>query len=444
MSKMSGVFSRICSLAALATLMLLVWPGQSFAQSHPEFIPGRVSMVLYKPDSGPAPHIAFLIAHRTGNNLGNVACRELAKRGFAAICFNTRYVNNEMAVQWENIALDVKAAVDYAHTVPGIDKVVLYGHSGGTPLMTYYQAIAESGVSFCQGPGKLVQCGNNLAGLKPADGLLIDEGHAGDGFQSLTGINPSLAMVDGKPKLVDPSLNPFDPKNGYNPDGPSHYSQDFRTRYYAAQSKVMNAQIAQVQALQERIKNGAGPYPDNDIVLVPFSAERGAARLSELDPSVPEYMSTAKPRKFLKNDGTIVTEIVHSIEPPHPERAKSNLSFEIATKVLTIKSYLSTNAIKSTNSFDGVDWCSVNNSSMCSIQYIKAPTLIVAMGAYHLLADEERIFEKSAAADKDYIVIEGGTLGYTGCKDCGVPAEKFSNAEKNNFDYVAKWANAKF
>ena len=36
------------------------------AQTHPEFVPlGRVSAALYKPDSGPAAHIVFLIAHRT-------------------------------------------------------------------------------------------------------------------------------------------------------------------------------------------------------------------------------------------------------------------------------------------------------------------------------------------------------------------------------------------
>lgn len=418
--------------------------GAAMAQTHPEFIPGRVNMVLYRPDSGPAPHSAFLIAHRTGNNLGNIACRELARRGFDALCFNTRYVNNEMSVQWENIALDVKAAVDYAHTIPGITKVILLGHSGGAPLMTYYQAVAENGVSYCQGADKLLQCGNNLAGMTPADGILLDEGHAGDGFQALTGINPSLAMVDGRPKLVDASLDPFDPANGYNPKGASHYSQEFRSRYYAAQSKVMNAQIAQVHALQDSIRQGEGPFPDNDIVLVPFSAERGAARLSELDPSVPEYMSTSQPEKLLKNDGTIVKQVVHSIEPPHPDRIRTNRSFDIGTKVLTIKSYLSTNAIKSSNSFDGVDWCSVNNSTECAVQHIKAPTLIVAMGAYHLLGDEERMFQKSAAADKDYIVVEGATLGYTGCKDCGPPAENFSNALKNNFDYVAKWANARF
>ena len=36
--------------------------------------------------------------------------------------------------------------------------------------MTFYQNVAENGVSVCQGPNKLVQCGNELAGLPKADG----------------------------------------------------------------------------------------------------------------------------------------------------------------------------------------------------------------------------------------------------------------------------------
>src|SRR5258705_1324658 len=212
----------------------------ALAQSHPEFIPlGRVSAALYKPDSGPAAHTIFLVAHRSANNLNNVACRELSKRGFAVLCFNTRYVNNDTIVQWEPIALDVKVAVDYARTVPGITKVILLGHSGGSPLMSFYQAVAENGVSYCQGPNKLTQCGNQLAGMKPADGLLFAEAHPGDGVQALRGINPSLSIVDGKVR-VDPALDPFEPKNGFNPKGASRYSQEFRTKYYAAQSKVMN------------------------------------------------------------------------------------------------------------------------------------------------------------------------------------------------------------
>src|SRR5260370_26261011 len=75
-----GHLLRACSLGLAAAL---AFPAQAFAQSHPEFVPlGRVSAAMYRPDSGPAPHIAFLVAHRTANNLNNIACTELSKRGF--------------------------------------------------------------------------------------------------------------------------------------------------------------------------------------------------------------------------------------------------------------------------------------------------------------------------------------------------------------------------
>jgi hypothetical protein len=375
--------------------------------------------------------------------LNNIACRELSRRGFLALCFNTRFVNNDSIVNWEEIALDVKTAVNYARTLPGITKVVLLGHSGGSPLMSYYQAVAENGISYCQGPNKLTQCGPELAGMKPADVLLFAEAHPGDGVQALRGINPSLSIVNGK-VVVDSSLDPFDPKNGYNPNGASKYSEDFRKRYYAAQSKVMNEQIAKVQALAAQIKAGQSVYPDDDVVLVPFSDQAGAARLDQMDPSIPEIMSTRRPEKFLKNDGTIVTQIVKSVEPPHPQQAKRNRTFDDGTKMLTVKAYLSTNAVKSKDSLDDIDHCSNNNSTICAVQYIKVPTLITAMGGYHLLRDEELMYDKSAAADKDYIVIEGAELNYTACKACETTPGQYGNSAKNMFDYIAKWANAHF
>jgi len=432
-------FLKLCTLAVAVAA-----PSSALAQSHPEFVQrGRVSAAIYKPDSGPAPHVAFLIAHRSANNLNNVACRELSQRGFLAFCFNTRFVNNDSIVQWEQIALDVKTAVDYVRTIPGITKVVLLGHSGGSPLMSYYQAVAENGISYCQGANKLVQCGPELANMKPADGLLFAEAHPGDGVQALRGINPSLSIVDGKVR-VDPSLDPFDPKNGFNPKGASKYSQEFRTRYYAAQSKVMNDQIARVQAQAAAMKKGEGVYPDDDIVLVPFSDQAGAARLDQMDPSIAEIMSTARPEKLLKNDGSIVTQVVKSLEPAHPEQAKRNRTFGDGTKVLSIKSYLSANAVRSTNSIDGIDHCSNNNSTICAMQYIKVPTLVAAMGAYHMLRDEEMMYDRSAASDKDYVVIEGAELNYTACKECETTPGQYGNSLKNLFDYIQKWANARF
>jgi hypothetical protein len=34
---------------------------------------------------------------------------------------------------------------------------------------------------------------------------------------------------------------------------------------------------------------------------------------------------------------------------------------------------------------------------ICAMQYIKVPTLIAAMGAYHMLRDEEMMYDRSAA-----------------------------------------------
>src|SRR5438105_13333664 len=127
---MKATYRLLFAVAGLA--VLTITPGVSVAQSHPEYITlGRLSAALYKPDSGPAPHVAFIIAHRTANYLNHAGCRELSARGFLVLCFNTRFQNNEASVRWEETPLDVKAAVDFARGQPGIARIILLGHSGG-------------------------------------------------------------------------------------------------------------------------------------------------------------------------------------------------------------------------------------------------------------------------------------------------------------------------
>jgi hypothetical protein len=118
----------------------------SLAQSNPAYVRlGPVNAARFVPDRGPAPHIAILSAHRTGNTIGSSTCPELAARGFMAICFETRYRNDDIGVQWEKLPHDVKFVMDYARRQPGIRYVLLLGHSGGSPMMSLYQAIAEKG-----------------------------------------------------------------------------------------------------------------------------------------------------------------------------------------------------------------------------------------------------------------------------------------------------------
>lgn len=432
------------SPSVFAAVAALILSTASFAQSHPEFISLRpVSAALYMPDTGPTPHIAFLVAHRTGNSLNNRACTELSKRGFMALCWNTRFVNNETEVRWEELALDVKTAVDFARSLPGIERVVLLGHSGGSPLMSFYQAVAENGPSFCQGDNKLVECGEELQGLEPADAIVYPDAHPGNGVQALHGLNPSLSIVGGK-VVVDTELDPFSPANGFNPNGASSYSGEFRNRYYLAQSRVMNAKIAEVEELRRRIDAGEHVFPDDDVVLLPFDAQAGAARLDAFDPSVSETMSTASPRRLLKNDGSMITEVVRSVALPKPQQASVNRTFNGGVKLLTTQSFLSANAVRSTHAMEDIDHCSTNASTNCAIANIEAPTLIVAMGAYNHIRFQELMYVQSPAEDKEFLVIEGATHGYTPCVPCETSPGQYSNSLRNLFDYIAKWANARF
>jgi len=440
-------WTRCVRMAALAAAMAI--SSASFAQSHPEYIPlGQLSAALYKPDSGPAPHVAFVLAHRTANYLNHIGCRELSARGFLVLCFNTRFQNNEASVRWEETPLDVKAAVDFVRSQPGITKVILFGHSGGGPLMSFYQALAEKGTAYCQAPNKLVKCGSDLNGLKPADAILFADAHAGNPVQSLRSLNPSVTIEGGK-RRVDPSLDLFDPKNGYNPNGPSHYSKEFQDRYFAAQATRMNALIDAALSAQARMKNADYPYPDDDIVIIPSGGNPGAgpggeAALTTLDPSIADMMSTARPEKLLRNDGSIETEIVHSVAVSEPEMAVTNRAFDTGTKRFTFKSFLSANATRATNARDGIDYCSSNNSTTCAVQSISVPIMIAAMGGYHFIRDDEIIVEKSASKDKDYVVIEGALHSFRPCTACEKTKGQYSNTVKNLFDYIRDWTNKRF
>jgi pimeloyl-ACP methyl ester carboxylesterase len=351
---------------------------------------------------------------------------------------NPRSDNNETIVDFEANALDIKSGIEFLRRQPGITKVLLFGHSGGGPATSFYQAVAENGPGYCQGPNKIVECGSNLAGLQKADGIVFMDAHPGISINGLRSLNPAV-LDEMNPRRIDPSLDPFSTKNGYNPNGPSHYSDDFKKRYFKAQSDRMNHLIDFAKTKQQRMKAGEDTYPDDDVFVIP----RGeGARLMELDMSI--HHSTAKPRKLLKNDGTIVTQIVDSVRRPAPELNVQNASFKNGTRIFTLRSFLSANAIRSGDSMDNIDWCSSNNSTDCALKSISVPVLVTAMGAHYFIRDSEFHYEMAASKDKEFIVIEGATHGGTPCKPCESTLGQYSNTVKNFFDYVAKWINARY
>lgn len=426
----------------LVALMFAVVSTVAAAQSKPVFVAfGGAKAMYYTPDSGPAPRIAFLIIHRTSNYLQHIGCRELPSRGFAALCMNTRYENNELLVDWDRIALDVKAGVDYLRKQPGIERVVLFGHSGGGPTLSFYQAVAENGVAFCKEPRKIVPCRDDLANLPKADALILADAHPGVPVILLRSLNGSV--IDESPKKFDPALDPYLPANGYNPSGTSSYSAEFQARYYAAQSRRMNALIDTALARRKAIEAGTGPYPDNDIFVIPHGGNPGpgpggASQLHSLDVK-DKLRFTRSPRKLLRNDGTIVETIVASVSPPELETRDTTNAFDRGTKLLSLRSFLSTQAVRSTNSLDGIDHCSSNNSTVCAVRSISVPVLILGMGGYLFIRDSEEEYENAKSEDKELIFIEGATHSFQPCGNCGAPPGAYSNTVKNMFDTIRAW-----
>src|SRR6185369_10179341 len=315
-----------------------------FAQSNPRYIrfdgvPSAVKGALYAPDAPQKPpHVAILVIHRASNFMNALACTELSQRGFLVLCMNPRSDNNEALVRWETIPLDVKAGMEFLKKQPGITKILLWGFSGGGPTTTFYQNVAENGVSQCQGPNKLVQCGDELAGLPKADGLILVDAHPGNPVNGLRSINPAVTD-ESRPDLINPDLDPFNSKNGYNPKGSSNYSEEFKKKFFRAQAERMNRLIEKAVAMQRQMKDAKYMYPDDDAFVI----VRGEnARLMQLDMSV--HPGTVKPQKLIKNDGTVVTQVVKSVRVPNLQAARQNAQFENGARLLTVKSFLSANA----------------------------------------------------------------------------------------------------
>ena len=240
--------------------------------------------------------------HRTSNYLTHRACSELSRRGFLMLCMNSRFENNEPAVDFEQLPLDVKQGVEFLRKQPGITKVVLFAHSGGGPIMALYQAVAEKGTAYCKGENKLTQCTDQLAGLPPIDGIVFTDAHPGNASNLLRGINPSVANENNPPDAPPvAALDPFNPANGFNPNGPSNYSAEFQDRYFRAQADRMNRLIDIARDKLDRMKRNAYPYPDDDVIVIPRGGNPGSgpgasAALFIAQPSIAAVNTTSHRR----------------------------------------------------------------------------------------------------------------------------------------------------
>jgi hypothetical protein len=98
--------------------------------------------------------------------------------------------------------------------------------------------------------------------------------------------------------------------------------------------------------------------------------------------------------------------------------------------------------VRATNAV--IDYGSTNNSTICAVQSISVPVMFAAMGAHYFIGDNEIRYELAHSKDNDFVVIEGANQGFTPCEPCATTPGQYSNTERNLFDYVANWLNARF
>jgi hypothetical protein len=401
--------------------------------------------VLYEPvNPGPKAQIAIFTMHSAGDELTTSTCTELSKRGYRVFCVNnsndkSRNFNDGVLDQ---VNLETKKAVAWLRKYPGVKKIVLWGHSGGSTVATSYQDIAENGVKACQDDVHIWKCPNSLADMPPADGIILGDANWGIANDVLTATDPSVTMDNGI-KIVHPELDMFNPANGFNPAG-SHYSPEFIHKFLVAQGKKNNEMIDLALKKYADIKAGEGDYDDDE----PFFVAGSLFTQNKLYTSDMSLLNhTQKPWPLLHPDGSITTEIIHSVRVP-TTNANPSHSFYAAALKTTVTGYLSTYAIRvdpdkygygPETAESGVIWRSSRASLPGNVEGITVPVLTMGMTGSFEMGAAETIHNHAKSTDKTLIYVEGASHGYPTCKACEKTPGQYGDTVKTIYDYADTW-----
>ena len=380
--------------------------------------------ILWTPPAQAPWTTAIVLTHPRADFAVHYACPLLAAAGYGVLGFATRYVNNDTDCLHELAVQDVVTMVGEVRA-RGARSVVLLGNSGGGSLMTLAQAThREPGhpqaVQPEPGHPQAVQPepGHPQA-VQPqlGDGFIALAAHPGEGRFMLQVIDPSVTD-ENDPFSIDPSLDMYDPANGWRPwPQPCTYDRDWLARYRAAQEarvgridhRARTLLAARERAGEAAAKIEAGSDAWNLLrrraVFGPYLVtHRTLADPAYLDPSIdPDDRPLGSIFAF-------------------PDPLVANYGFGGLGRVMTPRGWLST-------------WSGLSSHAEVSetIPRVSVPTLVM-----HPTADTEirvrqaeATFAASGATDKTYVALEGANHYLAGRR-------------REAMDVVVDWLRARF
>ncbi len=393
--------------------------------------------ILYEPVTPcEKSKIGIIIIHSNSDYSTWDICAELAKRGYRTVGGQVTDPNGSMDAK----ILDIKRVVEFMRSYPGIEKVVLLGHSGGATLMTAYQCAAENGPQVFQGDEKLIKC-SITEPLSPADALMALDANWGNGAMTLTSVDPAVVQ-DGNDIKLDPELDIFSPANGFDPEG-ANYSDAFIDKYCKAQAERNNKIVKYALERLHALEAGKSFFVDDEPLVIPGAALFGPC--NKLFPQDLRLLSRTKGKyDLLHGDGTVTNGIIRSVRRPMFTKTMTTSIF--STLRTTVRNFLRENAVIALPNYriredgiEGIDWTRGYNCPTSCIKGVSVPLLCMGMTAGYEFLASELLYENATTKDKTVAFVSGANHVFQTCTECEAFPGQFGDTQKTLCDYVDRW-----
>lgn len=383
--------------------------------------------------------IAFVFSHPNRDNFKELPGPAIANHGYRVMLVNYRGDRDNPDAPPEDFLPSISEGIAYLRKLPGVEKVVLLAHSGGTHMGTLYENVAEHGPSVCQDSKKIAPCdGKEIANLEKPDGLILLDPTLGAAHQ-MSAVDPAAVG-----KVRDRSVDMFAKENGYDADRKkATYTPEFAKRFYAAQAARNNEIVDAALERLKLIKEGKGEFSNDEPFVVKGVGIRAlGARLYQPDLSFAAH--TKVPHTLIRADGTRTEEVIKSVRPSAGGKQVLGMLNELGAMnySTTVRGFLANSAIRADANFaftaddiTGIDWASSYTSTPSNAEGVTVPSLVLTMSCHYLIVPGEVIFDHLAAKDKTYASVEGATHLFQPCRP------EYGDTKKRVFDFVDEWVS---